>query len=661
MTDLAVLIAGVSSSYLEISKKMLKFHYQDCDVDFAHSGEECIAKALARQYDVVLFDNDLGDREGLDIIEALKKTRCESLIILIEEGDEARAVQAIERGASDYILKVRGYLTALPFTVRSILEKNALARSASVPRTNVPQVRRKDESFILDRRGRILAANQEMQKATHFSEEELLELSFTDLLPEDREKSFYDWMALVGDNGKSGKGFHTEVVDKKGNRLYLEVTLIPVKDEHKRVVSYRGRITENRDEEEQRQVTIASSEIDQLDMLRQVSEIITGCYEEPLSVFLERFAELVCRVFRFQRSTIALLDKRKKVFVKQAMVGYSAFPIGDSERIEVAHEVIDRVFDNRYKVKVIYHNQEHRDAAESLSSKYPERRGQKRRPASEWHQRDLVLVKLANRDERTFGYVSLDRPVEGCPPQRETFHNLELFGQLLSFAIENFHQISTLEKRSRRLKQTLVTSNIFKLHLSLNDLLKEVVWSIKFSLNFNLIALGLISKRSGNLEIKAVACEDKVKLSQLYELRFPLSGLTDILRPEYHFGKSYFVPGPEAILSSFKHIYYGGELSESQNGHWPSWGLLLAPIKSKDGKIIGALMADDPADRQLPNSETVRLLEIMATQIAVAIDNRVLYIKARKESGTNKNGARAANAYRQSSSLKSRFVDRFFK
>jgi len=664
MTDLAVLIAGASSSYLEISKKMLQFHYQNCSVDFAYSGADCIEKAATRPYNLILFDYDLGDITGLEIIDRLQATTSGALIILIDEGDEAKAIQAIDRGASDYVLKVRGYLTALPFTLRKFLKQRSLVAPEVEAYAEVSQPQPAASIapyFLLDRRGRILAANHDIQHATDFSEDELLELSFSDLLPEEREGPFYAWLERIANNGKSGKTFQTEVVNKHGNRVYLEVLLTAVKDENQNVVSYRGRLSEKSGIDSG--APLVNQSIDQLQMVRQISQVITSCYDEPLNVFLQRFAELVCQVFRFERSTIALLDKRKKVFVKQAMVGYSSFPVSEGQRIEVPQEVIDSVFGNRFKVKVIYHNQDHRSPAESLNSKFPERRTQKRRLSCDWHARDLVLANLTNQDGQTFGYISLDRPETSHYPTRDTFHNFEIFGQLVSFAIENYYQISTLEKRSRRLKQVLVTSNIFKLHLSLNDLLNEVVWSIKFSLNFNLVALGLISKRSGHLELKAIACKDKIKSSQLSDVRIPLNQLNDLLRADYSCGRAYFVRREEEVLKPFKGVYYGARLSETNDGRWPVCGLLLVPIKSKDGKIVGLLMADDPADGHVPTQEDIRILEIMANQISVAIDNRILYVKSKKRSENHHRNGNTEKRARVSSNprLKAKFVDRFFK
>ncbi|MFQ5824925.1 MAG: response regulator [bacterium] len=631
MNNLRILIAGTSSSYLEISKKMLKFHYENCEVDFAVSGKECIQKASANPYDLVLFDYDLGDKNGLEVIESIRfKGKDIPLIMLIEEGEEAKALQAIEKGASDYILKVRGYLTALPFTVRNLIERKKLVRTelAKIPTVEPnKKVNNNDGYFILDRRGHFLSANHIMEKITGYSEDELLELTLVDLLPKEQEKQFYDWLQLVNSNGKSSLPFRTEIYSKTGNKIHLEIDLAAIK-ENQEVVSYRGKaknITEKIVQQHKH-----DGRFNQLNMINELSQAIIACYYEPLNVLLERIAEIVCQIFRFKRSTVALLDKRKKAFIKQAMIGYMSVPVVDNRTIEIPREVIERIFADRFRVKVIYYNQDHRDNASYLNSRLPERRTQKRRLPSQWHKRDLILVNLMNRNGQTFGYISLDDPSEDNIPTRETFYNLELFGQLVSFAIENYYQFSALEKRSRRLKQILVTSNIFKLYLSLNDLLKEVVWSIKFSLNFNLVALGLISKKSGNLEIKAVACDDKIKLNQLLELNFPLNSFAQLFRDEYNRGKSYFIYQEENIFRSFKHIYYGASLAEPKNTSWPIWGMLLVPIKSKEGKVIGIILVDDPDNSKAPTDEVMRTLEILANQVAVAIDNRIMYVQAKK-------------------------------
>jgi len=89
-------------------------------------------------------------------------------------------------------------------------------------------------------------------------------------------------------------------------------------------------------------------------------------------------------------------------------------------------------------------------------------------------------------------------------------------------------------------------------------------------------------------------------------------------------------------LNHLKQIYYGSDSNLRYGDGWPNWAALLVPVKSRDGKIIGFFIADDPHDCKMPTFDTVQTLEILANQVAIAIDNRVMYVQA-KETRTNAN------------------------
>ena len=118
----------------------------------------------------------------------------------------------------------------------------------------------------------------------------------------------------------------------------------------------------------------------------------------------------------------------------------------------------------------------------------------------------------------------------------------------------------------------------------------------------------------------------------------------------------------EEILYSLKKIYYGDEFHISQNGGWPTCGILLVPVKSRSNKIIGLLMVDDPVNKKLPTKDVIKTLEILANQIAVAIDNRVLYVQMKeKNRRTYKNGQQKKEKSADETSGIKGFVDRIFK
>ena len=637
-----VLIAHRNASYIEAIEQILRASKGDIASEGVTSVDELGKKVAHNNFDVLLVDGELDVEDPQSLLDVLSQYSSRYPIILtVPEDAKELAEKAQELGVFDCVLKKKGYLSLLPESVEraATMEKQRIYEKSEKHDQNGGMGSRvSDEAtsgigyFICDRKGRFLSANKYVETLTGYTEEELLELSLTDLISKEEEETFFKRI-FEEDQQEPTIKFNFNLIDKLGEKHPAEIRIRVLRDESGRghIIGFRGNVVVT---EESQALSIERVKVDQNRMIDELIQIFQLSYSEPLNVVLNRVAEVICQVFGFRRSTVALLDRRKHVFVKQAMVGYLNGQEDSIEKraIEVPQEVIERIFADRFKIKVIYHTQDQRGARDYLSPGMPERRTQKRRPESQWHKRDLILINLTDHNDNTFGYISLDEPEEGQTPTRSTFYNLEIFGKLTSLAIENFYRISTLERRNRRLKQILVTSNIFKLYLSLSELLKEFVWSVKFSLNFNLVSLVLISKNTGLLETKAVACDDKIKLLQLKELRFELNEFGKLLKDEYRRNRSYFISEEEPILRHMKRIYYGAEHNGRYGDGWPNWALLLVPIKSREGKIIGFLMADDPEDLRIPNPETIHILEIMANQIAIAIDNRVMYVQAKEQS-----------------------------
>jgi hypothetical protein len=249
-------------------------------------------------------------------------------------------------------------------------------------------------------------------------------------------------------------------------------------------------------------------------------------------------------------------------------------------------------------------------------------------------------VRLADENRKTIGFISFDGPESGLIGGRDLFRNLELFGQWASFAVAQHRRVFDLERRARSMERLLVTSNIFKLNLNLRELFSEIVWAIKFSTDFDLVALGLIGRKTGNLELKAVACDDKIKANRLLELQFPTKSLMEVFREEYRRSKSYLIGRPEQVFRSYKQVYYGSALSErGPDGALPAWTTLLVPIRTRESRTIGILIADDYTGSGVPGDEDIHILEIVSKQFGIAIDNRSLYMQARRrlrEPGTEK-------------------------
>jgi two-component system, OmpR family, response regulator len=75
-------------------------------VDVTRSAEEGSQLALSAEYDVILLDLELPDRNGLEVVRALRREgRTTPVIIMTGHDDDEHIVSGLDAGADDYILK----------------------------------------------------------------------------------------------------------------------------------------------------------------------------------------------------------------------------------------------------------------------------------------------------------------------------------------------------------------------------------------------------------------------------------------------------------------------------------------------------------------------------------------------------------------------------
>ena len=75
-------------------------------VDHTASAEDGRVRATATEYDVVLLDLGLPDRNGLEVVRALRREgRTTPIVILTGRDDEDDIVRGLDAGADDYLLK----------------------------------------------------------------------------------------------------------------------------------------------------------------------------------------------------------------------------------------------------------------------------------------------------------------------------------------------------------------------------------------------------------------------------------------------------------------------------------------------------------------------------------------------------------------------------
>jgi CheY-like chemotaxis protein len=89
-----------------ILERYLKKTGLDFELKYQMNGHEGLKSCTSNNYDLIFLDYRLPDMTGLQVLEEMKKENIKTPIIFITgQGNEKTAVEALKRGALDYIVK----------------------------------------------------------------------------------------------------------------------------------------------------------------------------------------------------------------------------------------------------------------------------------------------------------------------------------------------------------------------------------------------------------------------------------------------------------------------------------------------------------------------------------------------------------------------------
>ncbi len=100
----------------------------------AETGQRGIAAYAAEKPDLVILDLGLPDLDGQEVISALREQGPVPIIVLSVRAEETDKVEALDRGADDYVVKPFG-IAELMARVRAALRQRSTGRELEVIRT----------------------------------------------------------------------------------------------------------------------------------------------------------------------------------------------------------------------------------------------------------------------------------------------------------------------------------------------------------------------------------------------------------------------------------------------------------------------------------------------------------------------------------------------
>lgn len=134
-----ILIIDDERSIRRALREILEF--EEYDVFEAENGREGLDLMKANQYDLVFCDIKMPLLDGMEVLEAVKKTENDTPFIMISgHGTIETAVEAIRKGAFDFIEKPLD-LNRILVTLRNVKERVSLVEQTTVLKSTIKKIK----------------------------------------------------------------------------------------------------------------------------------------------------------------------------------------------------------------------------------------------------------------------------------------------------------------------------------------------------------------------------------------------------------------------------------------------------------------------------------------------------------------------------------------
>ena len=224
-TLIRVLHVDDDAGFLKVAKQCLEMQ-GEIAVDTASSVDEALEKLNEKDYDVIVSDYQMPDKDGLELLRTLRrKGNTVPFIVFTGKGREEVAVRALNLGADQYVDKngdPETVYSELAHGIRAAVEKKKTAERYRILLESID-----DSVYVLDREWRHVVVNEAATRFTHVPREKLLGNKLTDLFPGVEKTAFFEVFRRVMEARKP-ETVSAPYVFEDGRKGYYEVHVYPV-------------------------------------------------------------------------------------------------------------------------------------------------------------------------------------------------------------------------------------------------------------------------------------------------------------------------------------------------------------------------------------------------------------------------------------------------
>ena len=166
-------------------------------IDWCYKFNEAVQHLKNNAYDIYFVDYRLGAKTGLDFLREAVNARVEEPIILLTgKGNKEVDIEAMQMGATDYLIKTDLTVDKLERCIRYSLERTTYLKAL---RANERKYRSifelsKDAVFIADKALSFKDFNQATYELLGYTKEELLDRSIYEFIPDELQRNLLEKM-----------------------------------------------------------------------------------------------------------------------------------------------------------------------------------------------------------------------------------------------------------------------------------------------------------------------------------------------------------------------------------------------------------------------------------------------------------------------------------
>ncbi len=195
---------------------------------------------------------------------------------------------------------------------------------------------------------------------------------------------------------------------------------------------------------------------------------------------------------------------------------------------------------------------------------------------------------------------------------------------------ELVQQREVVSQRATQLREILEIGNSLRADRELPDILSQVAYGVVGSVGYGVVLFSLVAEDDPTVLERVTSAGIPLEdFQRLQQTRPSLQSYQDLFRDEFQISRSYFIPQEAGLASALEQTYlFPGMEQEPQELGAEEWHLrdiVLVPMYSSAGELLGVLSADNPFDRKRPARRTIEALEIFANQAAIAVENARLF------------------------------------